>query len=239
MKKLNSIWIMSATLWALSCGSPGTGQGNKGSAETQSMANRPKTFKSAAEAGKAAKADMLAAIEQKVDFGVDAERLRAAEPGTEISIMTLDPALLMTADTGVHLERLAKSEGNLLVPFQNNEEVNAVAFLNNNEEQFKITGLGDKFLTAELNMVYELNRKLQGSLSILQVENLNATVYLIRNTKGEGMTNQRNTYVLSSYNGHNLREPLNERELISTLAKDARVFMEQHGAQLKKGKLVR
>jgi hypothetical protein len=83
-----------------------------------------------------------------------------------------------------------------------------------------------------------MNQKMQGRLSIVQVHNLNATIYLIGNPKGS-QNNPQGGYVLSSYNGHNLREPLNEREFMAVLAKDARMFMEQYGDQLKKGKLVR
>ena len=237
MKNMNQVLFIGAVLFASNCTGPG--QGNTGNADTKIMAERPKTFKTAAEAGKAAQADMLAAMEQKVDFGVDKEALRAAEPGTEINIMTLDPAILLKGDTGVLLSRVAKSEGNLIVPFVANGNVAAVASLTSSGGEFKITGLGEKFLTTELKMIYEMNQKLQGNLSIVQIDNLNATVYIIRDPRGDSMNNPQGGYVLSSYNGHNLREPLNEREFISVLAKDARAFMELNAEKLKKGNLVR
>lgn len=237
MKNMNKVLFIGTALLLSNCNGPG--QGNAGNGDMKTMTNRPKTFKTAAEAGKAAQSDMLAAMEQKVDFGVDKEALRASEPGTEINIMTLDPAMLLKGDTGVLLENMAKSEGNLLVPMVNNGKVAAVAFLHGSEHEFKITGLGDKFLTGELKMMFEINRKLQGNLSIVEVNNLNATVYILRNPKGDGMNNQRGGLVFSSYNGHNLREPLNEREFLSSLAKDARAFLELNAEKMKKGKLVR
>ncbi len=233
MKTLNKILMIGIALFASNCTQPGST-----TSATEQKMERPKTFNTVADAAKAAKADMLAAMEQKVNFGVDKEALRGAEPGAEISMMTLDPAMLMKADTGMHLNKLAMDAGKMLVPFVNIDNVAAVAFLSSSDNQFNITGLGDKFLTDELKTVYLMNQKMQGRISIVQVQNLNATLYLIGNPKGSE-NNPHGGYVLSSYNGHNLREPLNEREFMAVLAKDARMFIEQYGAQLKKDKLVR
>jgi hypothetical protein len=231
MKNLNKLFYITLVVGASAC----TNMGYKESENSK----KAKSFTTIAEAAKMAKADMLAAMDQKVNFGVDKEVLRAAEPGMEISMMSLDPAMLLNADTGAQLLRLAKSEGNLTIPFVHQGAVAAVATLSSSGNEFKITGLGDKFLSTELKTVYEMNQKMQGNLSIVQVDNLNATVYIIDSPKGDSMNHPQGGYVLSSYNGHNLRVPLNEREFISTLSKDARMFMEKYGDKLKKDNLVR
>lgn len=199
---------------------------------------RPKSFPSIAEAAKAAQSDMLSAIAQRVDLAVDKDALRNATAGPEISIMSLDPDVLLREDSGMHLAKTAVPEGKLLVPYLNNGSVVAVAFLNQQGQEFKITGLGDRFITEELETVFLLNQKIQGNISVVQVGNLNATVYLIGQGK-DAATPMSADVVFSSYHGHNLREPLNEREFLSKLAKDARAFKEQFGDSLKKNRLVR
>ncbi|MEN9510397.1 MAG: hypothetical protein RLZZ370_216 [Bacteroidota bacterium] len=199
---------------------------------------RTKSFPSVAEAAKAAQSDMLSAIAQKVDLAVDQEDLRNATAGPEISIMHLDPEVLLREDTGMNLAKMAITEGKLLVPYLNKGSVVAVSFLGQQGQEFKITGLGDRFITEELKTVFLVNQKVQGNIRVVQVGNLNATIYLV------GQANDANPSmpayeVFSSYQGHNLREPLNEREFLSVLAKDARAFREQFGDSLKKQKLVR
>lgn len=199
---------------------------------------RPKSFPTLADAGKAAQSDMLAAIEQKVDLAIDKEALRNAEPAAEIKILSLNPDLLVQADTGMNLYQMATEEGNMLVPYLHNGSVIAVAYLSQQDAQFTITGLGDRAVTEELNTLFLLNPKLQGALSMVRVANLNASFYLIGEANSMQQSNVTAT-VFSSYKGHNLREPINEREFLSSLAKDARTFREQYGDSLKKNRLVR
>ncbi|MEY3984148.1 MAG: hypothetical protein RL160_1707 [Bacteroidota bacterium] len=199
---------------------------------------RPNSFPTLADAGKAAQSDMLAAIEQKVDLAIDKEALRNAAPAAGIKILSLNPDVLIQADTGMNLYKMATEEGNMLVPYLHNGSVIAVAYLSQQDAQFTITGLGDRVVTEELNTLFLLNPKLQGAISMVRVANLNATFYLIGEANSMQQSNPAAS-VFSSYKGHNLREPMNEREFLSNLAQDARIFREQYGDSLKKNRLVR
>lgn len=236
MKTMNKILMIAAVLLAGACSKPGSADGTTGNADSNTMTNRPALFKTTADAAKAAQADMLAAIEQKVDFGVNMEALRKATPETEMLMMTLNPANLLNADSTTNFEKLSEKSGKMLVPFVSDGRVVAVAFLSQDQQQYKIAGLGDMQITTELAMLYPVFEKYRGTLQIIWVENLNTHVYML---KGDSMNNPQGGYIFSSYAGHNIREPLNEREFMTTLAKDARVFAEQFGEQLKKGQLVR
>lgn len=226
MKNIKFLIYIGLTVSFINCSNM-KNQDNGGGGKEES---KPKEFASSNEAAAAAKNDMLAAMDQNVNFGVDKEKLRTSSPGTAINRNTIDMNALLTSDTTTTFDKISRNDGANLVPFVNGTEVIAVIGLKNEKNTYTITGLGDNFLSSELNIIYALNEKMQGTITIMEIANLNATIYEIRGVNG--------SMYHTSYNGHNLRQEMTSVELIKNLKADAQVFERKYGDKLKKQKLV-
>jgi hypothetical protein len=126
---------------------------------------------------------------------------------------------------------MAKGEAVTAVPLIIGPEVVSIVTLRNENNQFGVATLGDKQLSTELNMVSQLTSGLQ-NVSILEVPNLNATVYAVKDSAGA-------SWYHTSYNNNSIRQPMPAADLVRALRADAEAFQKQFGDELKKGKLVR
>jgi len=226
MKNIKFLISLGVTVLFISC----SNMKNKGNSDGNTP-SEPKKYTSAAEAANAAKNDMLAGMDQNVNFGVDKEKLRASKPEEAIQRNQIDMNGLINADSSTSFEKIAMNEGSSVIPFVNNREIIAVCGLSNDNNEYRITGLGDKYLTSELNMIYAMNAEMRGKIAIMEIQNLTATIYELKGPNG-------NMYY-SSYNGHNIKEGISESEMIRILRADAITFNKNLGDKIKKQKLVK
>ena len=226
MKYIKSIIPVLFMTTMISCGNMSEGGDNGGDGGEQ----KPKTFATAEEAAKAAQADMVAAADN-VNFGVDKEKLRSSAPGKPIMKQQVDFNMLLAADSAATLESMAKGEAVIAVPLIIGPEVVSIVTLRSENNQFGIGTLGDKQLSTELNMVSQINNAMP-EVAILEVPNLNATVYAVKDTAGASRYH-------TTYNNNSIRQPMRAPELIRMLRADAEAFQKQFGDEPKKGKLVR
>jgi len=226
MKCIQFIFLTGMLAIFSGCGNMkrGAGQDNGGGT------GEPKTFGTAAEAAAAAKNDMLSAIAQKVDLGVDSVKLRAATAGEPIAHYDVNWDELLKGDTVTDLQRIAVPTYTSIVPFVADTVVIAVAGLNTDSQKFKINMLGDKKFTAELNAISKRTAIAKGGMTILEVPNLAATVYKV--------TLQGRSLYYTSYNNLSLREGVNGAAIVRLLWTDAQIFQKRFGDTLKKSKLV-
>ncbi len=223
MKHLKLIIYLGLTVFLINCSNmknkdnPGGNNGNK-----------PKEFASPMEAAKAAKNDMMTAMDKNVNFGVDKEKLRSSNPGEAIIRNELDMNALLSADSTTAFEKISTNTDARIVPLITGKEVIAVVSIKNDNNNYSIVGLGDNAISSELNMIYTLNREM--TTTIMEIPNLNATIYEMKGPNG--------VIYYTSYNGHNLRVGISSAELIKILKTDAAVFQRKFGDKLKKQKLV-
>ena len=175
MKCIQFIFFTCVLAICISCGNMKHGDGqDKGNGTGE-----PKTYGTAAEAAAAAKNDMLSAIAQKVDLGVDSVKLRASVAGEPVSQYNVNWDDLLKADSVTDLQKIATSTSTSIVPFVADNAVIAVAGLNSENQKFKVSMLGDKKFTAELDAVSKATAAAKGSITILEVPNLPATIYKV------------------------------------------------------------
>lgn len=203
----------------------------KDDGNAQAQGDKPKMYTSAADAAAAAKNDMIAAMEQGVNFGVDKEKLRSSTPAAPVMQQMINFDALLKADSAATLESMASGEAVTAVPFIIGPEVVTVVTLRTDNNQYGIGTLGDKQLSTELDMVSRVAGG-TANLAIYEVPNLNATIYAAKDATGAMM-------YYTSYNGMSLRQPMMGSDLVRLLHMDAEGFQKQFGDELKKGKLVR
>ncbi|MCD6062285.1 MAG: hypothetical protein K0R82_196 [Flavipsychrobacter sp.] len=226
MKLIQSILAVLFMILATSCNDMNEDGDN------QSGDEKPKTYGSAAEAAEAGKADMLKAMENGVNFGVDRAKLQSSTPGQPIAKQSVDFGALLQADSAISLDRIATGEPVTAVPFIIGPEIVSIVTLRNEGAQFAVGALGDLQLSTELNTVSQATGgAAQGKVIIYEVPNLNAIVYAVGDTAG--------AVYYTSYNNMSPRQPLRAPELMRLLQADAQNFQKQFGDQLPKGKLVR
>ncbi|WP_276134161.1 hypothetical protein [Polluticoccus soli] len=226
MKLTQSILAVIFMVAATSCGDMKGGDNNNGGDE------KPKTYGTAAEAAEAGKADMLKAMENGVNFGVDRAKLESSKPGQPIMKQAVDFNALLQADSSTNLERMTTGEAVTAVPFIIGPEVVSIMTLRNEGNQFAVGTLGDAQLSTELNTVSQATGgAAQGKVTIYEIPNLNATVYAVGDSAG--------ILYYTSYNNLSPRQPLRAPELMRMLQAEAQNFQKQFGDEIKKGKLVR
>lgn len=226
MKLTQSIFAVIFMIAATSCGDMKGGDNNNGGDE------KPKTYGTAAEAAEAGKADMLKAMENGVNFGVDRAKLQSSTPGQPIIKQMIDFSALLQADSAASLERLITGEPVTAVPFIIGPEVVSIMTLRSAGDEFAVGTLGDMQLSTELNTVSQATAgAAQGKVTIYEVPNLNALVYAVGDTAG--------SLYYTSYNNMSPRQPLRAPELMRMLRSDAQNFQKQFGDEVQKGKLVR
>ena len=191
--------------------------------------NKPKKFASMADAAVAAKEDMIAASET-VDFGVNKEKLRTAEPGNAIYKYEIEWNALMKADSNTTLENITGKNPVTIVPLVTREEVVTVISLMEDNGEYGIGGLGDRQLSTELDMVRRADSLgMVADITVYEIPNLQVTVYGVKGS---------NRYY-TSYNNNSIRQGLEPKQLVEVLKADARRFEKMYGDDLRKGDLVR
>lgn len=224
MKHIKSIMPILLLLVAASCSNMKNGGDN-----TDGGDSKPKQFASVTEAAVAAKEDMLAAAET-VDFGINKDKLKSAEPGTPVYKFDINWDALLKADSGATPESMAGRDAITIVPLINKGEVITVISLMDNDGQYGIGGLGDKQISSELDIVRRADSAgMQNEISIYEIPNLQATIYSV---KGSNM-------YYTSYNNNSVRQGMTADVLIRVLSADAQRFEKQFRDELKKGDLVR
>lgn len=227
MKYIQSIIAILMLTVMVACNDT-NGKGQDGNATNEP----PKKYTSAAEAANAAKQDMLAAIENKVAFGIDAEKLRAANPGAPLMRYNLQWNALLKADSSANFGTMAESNPATIVPLINNNEIITVIGIKEDNGSYGIGSLGDKQISTELNTVAMATGKMTENIKIYELPNLNATIYEVT------LDSAKNMY-FTSYNNNSIRQGMEAARLLPMLRADAEVFEKTFGEQLKKGKLVR
>lgn len=225
MKYIKSIIAILLVAGTASC-TDMKGENNNGS---DGGDNKPKTFASVSDAAVAAKEDMIAASET-VDFGINKEKLRTAEPGAALYKYQVDWNALMKADSNTTLESIAGNDAVTIVPLVTRGEVITVISLNGNNGEYGIGGLGDRQLSTELDMVRRADPMAnEGAIGIYEIPNLQATVYAV---KGSNM-------YYTSYNNNSIRQGLEPKQLVAVFKAEARRFEKMYGDDLRKGDLVK
>ncbi|XZF12648.1 hypothetical protein ACTHGU_12735 [Chitinophagaceae bacterium MMS25-I14] len=226
MKYIQTIISACILLACISCSNMKNGNDQNGGGSGE-----PKTYGTAAEAAAAAKNDMISALDQKVDLGVTKEQLQASAPGTPVMQYNVNWDDLLKADSSTDLEKIATSRNTSIVPFVANNEVVTIAGLNNENQKFKVSMLGNKHLSTELDMVSKAVSGMQGSnIVILEIPNLPATIYKASMPTGGSM-------YFTSYNNNSLRQGMSAATIIPMLRTEAEGFQRRFGDQLKKGNL--
>ncbi len=227
MKNIIFIAMILTLALATSCGNKdNTNNGGDGGSPAAQ-----KQFKSAAEAANAAKEDMLSLMD-KVNFGVNRDELKAANPGMPASRQMINWDMLLKADSGMTMSRIADQESSTVVPLVNGVHVVAAIQLKSNGSEYSIAALGDKQISSELDIVRKADSMgMKREIRIYEVPNLNATVYELSN-------NNIVTYY-TSYNNNSLRNGLSSAALFKIIRSDAIEFQRRFGDELKKGKLVK
>lgn len=227
----STICILMTTMM-LSCGNkPGDGGGDQNGNN-----DSPKTFSSATDAANAAKQDMIAAADKgAVNFGVDKEKLRIANPGTPLmhEMLRWDALLQGKIDSarGAGLKSLAAGDPVTMVPLIAGTDVITIVGLRGGDKgRYEIGSLGNKQISDELDAVMKASGG--GEVHIYEVPNLQATIYGVTNKDGMEM-------YYTAYNGASIRQGMDARGLLPMLQREATEFQRQFGDQMKKGPLVR
>lgn len=223
MKHIKLILPALLIVMAISCSNMKEDSNNPGSE------GQKKQFATVTEAAVAAKEDMVAAMET-VDFGINKEKLRSADPGQPVYKYDVDWEALLKADSTTTPENMAAHDPVVLVPLINKGEVITIISLMEDGGQYGIGGLGDKQVSTELDLVRRADSAgLQNEISIYEVPNLQATIYSVKGS---------NRYY-TSYNNNSIRRGMTAAELVPVLQADAQNFDKRFRDDLKKGQMVK
>lgn len=202
-----------------------------GNSQDGRSADQPKTYPSPTEAANAAKKDMLDAMDQKVAFNIDKEKLRGANPAAPVMQYELQWDALLKADSSTGFAKLGANDPTTIVPLINGNEVVTVIGVREDKQAYSITTLGDKQLSSELDLVSRASGKTSDNIKIYEIPNLQAMIY-------EVMLDSAKTMYFTSYNS-SLRQGMEASQLLPMLRANAEAFEKQFGAEIRKGKLVR
>lgn len=225
MKYLQSITILLLLLVMISCNNTnGSGQDGRGT-------DQPKTYPSPTEAANAAKKDMLDAMDQQIAFNIDKEKLRGANPAAPVMRYELQWDALLKADSSAGFAQLAANDPTTIVPLINGNEIITVIGVREDKQAYSIATLGDKQLSADLDLISRASGKTTDNIKIYEIPNLQATIY-------EVMLDPAKPMYFTSYN-NSLRQGMEASGLLPMLRANAEAFEKQFGAEIRKGKLVR
>ena len=175
------------------------------------------------------KADLIKILSENKDFnfGVNVRDLEGTETGSPIEEFTGVFKSLIGNNVSNINEILLRNEKYIVPVTKAGQVITSITVAATNRGN-KAVELVSKQYTTELN---ELPREIRGNnfkgLRIIVVQNLDAVLYVI------------NDKCYTSYNGRNVKEASNVSEILIQIQKDARLFEEKFGEQLRKGKLVR
>ncbi|RMF00433.1 MAG: hypothetical protein D6772_06405 [Bacteroidetes bacterium] len=185
------------------------------------------------EAADQAKADLLAILQQQPDLnlGIDAETLSAATAAAPIAQQQLNFNRLLNADSSASLTDLVQEALPTVVPFRTAQQVVTVASIVPADNGWQLAELAGQGLTQDLNSVMAATQASAGNIRILQVPNLQATIFAV---DYDGYTSYH-----TRYKGMPIEEGLDEAYLLNILTRDARRFEEEFGAEVRQQQLVR
>jgi len=167
----------------------------------------------------------------KWDFGVGAADIKNARAMQPLSYKQVDFNNLLDAGNAKSFLDLKSNMINYVVPFELKGAIVAVIQISKNEEVWQIVGTGNPAIRIELNKLPgELIKNGFENLSIYDVPNIIATVYVVELRADE--------VCFTDYAGFSFEKGGMESQLIlEHLNKDAMMFQEKYGDQLKEQKL--
>jgi hypothetical protein len=210
--------IIATILFLAACGDRTTTEGD--ATIPADPANTP-IYATPTEAANKAKADLLAVLRQQPDInlGVDAETLAAATAGAPIKQQQLDFDRLLQQDSTTRFESLVQEALPTVMPLRSEQQVVTVVSIVAVEEGYQLAELAGQALTQDLNRVMAATQVSTEYIEIMQVPNLQATIYAV-NVDGYISYHTR-------YNGLPIAEGLDENYLLEILGRDARRFVKK------------
>ena len=190
------------------------------------QSNPDKRIKEAALNGKA---DLIKILSTNKDFnfGVSPRDAEASQPASPIEEFTTDFKSLLN-DNVRDIFSISRPNEKFIVPLTTNNKVITTISIASNSKSTKVVEFINQQFTTELNELSpEIKRKGFEGVKIVRVPNIDAILYIYGDKS------------FTSYNGKNIKEPLNTSDIIRELQVDARKFQAEFGDQLKKGKLVK
>lgn len=173
------------------------------------------------------KSDLLEILKQQTfDLNIETEQLQAARGTTGIPFKKMDFERLLNYEQEA-IERLLLEQEKLVVPLINNNNVITTISVAEERNQFEVIELINQQYTTELDMLpEEAKRNNFENVTIVEVQNLTATLYLV------------NGEVYTSFDNRELSESQDVKRLLADLKNKAVIFQEKYGEILKKNKLV-
>ncbi|MDX2135860.1 MAG: hypothetical protein SFV52_13810 [Saprospiraceae bacterium] len=226
MKNILAIFALGLVCWAACT--------NK----TQSMGDQntpPPSFGTPEEAVQQAKKDLLEVLRTSpgIDLGVDAATAEQSEPGKPIPHFDVDFNRLMDADSAATLDQLRGPAGTTLAPLVVGDKIAVMVEVVKGDKGWQVAGIGNKEISEGLNAVAEATGAGRGNIQVMNVPNLNATIYAV--TTPDGAVSYHTDYA----GKFDLRKGVDGRTLTAVLREDARAFFKEYGDLLKKQELVK
>jgi len=188
-------------------------------------------FKTQDEAIAKAQENFIVLIEgSKWDFGVSAADIKNARAMRSLSYKQVEFNSLLDAANAKSFQDLKSNMINYVVPFELRGAIIAVVQISKNEEGWQIIGTGNPALRNALNKLPgELIKNGFENLTIYDVPNIIATVYILELRADE--------ICFTDYTGFSLEKGTEPQRLLEHFNKDARMFQEKYGDELKEQKL--
>lgn len=191
------------------------------------------TFTTPTAAAEQAKADLLRVLSQQADLnlGVDPASLEASRAAAPMPQQQLNFEALLSADSTTSIPDIAGESLPTVIPFASDRQLVTVAAVTPVEEGWQIAELAGASLTHDLNTVINATQASPENIRIIQVPNLQATIYAVN---FDGYTSYH-----TRYGGLPIAEGLDDSYLVEILSRDARRFQELYGREVQQQRLVR
>lgn len=196
-----------------------------------SMITGQNQFKTQDEAIVKAQENFAALIEgSKWDFGVSATDIKNARAMQPLNYKQVDFNSLLDAENAKSFLDLKSDMINYVVPFELRGEIVAIVQISKSEEGWQIVGTGNPALRTALNMLpAEMIKNGFENLTIYDMQNIIATVYVLELRADE--------VCFADYADFSLEKGTEPKLLLEYMSKDARMFQEKYGDELKEQKL--
>ena len=191
-------------------------------------------FKTQKEAIQNAQQDLVKILESdiKIDIDVRAEQIKEAKPMEAVSFLQVDFDALIDTDSAFSFNQLSSEIVYYIAPLSAKSKVVTVVKVNQQDNSWKVSGMGDKMITDDLNNLppetFDNGFK---HLKIFEVPNIQAIVYVV-DLRAEEVA-------YTDYGNFSIKEKEDPAILIEVLKNDAVFFHAKWGEQLKKGKLLK
>jgi hypothetical protein len=200
--------------------------------EGEGEMNEQKIFKTPDEAIAQAKSDLIQVLEtnKDLDLGIDIEKLRNAEPVEPARYAEVDFEKLLRSENVLSLSDISSPPKSMIAPFVLDNGIVGVAEVGEVPDGWKITGLGNKPITDDLNTTGIVLDK-EAVITIYEVPNLQLFIYGVRKETSE-------TYYLN-FSEFTLRDSIDLKAFYPALRESSIRFNKEFGDKLKKEKLVK